>query len=62
MLDELFADRDMWVLSGHIHSGTHDVEKFNNIKYRNCSIKNEDYEVAYQPFEFEINKEYEKEA
>jgi hypothetical protein len=54
VLDELFADRDMWVLSGHIHSGKHDVEKFNNIKYRNCSIKNEDYMVAYQPFEFEI--------
>ena len=56
VLDELFADRDMWVLSGHIHSGKHDVEKFNNIKYRNCSIKNEDYHVVYQPFEFEINK------
>lgn len=56
ILDELFADRDMWVLSGHIHSGKHDVEKFNNIKYRNCSIKNEDYQVAYQPFEFEITK------
>ena len=56
VLDELFADRDMWILSGHIHSGKHDVEKFNNIKYRNCSIKNEDYQVAYQPFEFEITK------
>lgn len=56
VLDELFADRDMWILSGHIHSGKHDVEKFNNIKYRNCSIKNEDYQVAHQPFEFEITK------
>jgi Icc-related predicted phosphoesterase len=56
VLDELFADRDMWVLSGHIHSGKHDIEKFNNIKYRNCSLKNEDYETEYLPFVFEITK------
>ena len=62
VIDERFADKDMWILSGHIHSGKHEVEKMNNVKYRNCSIKNEDYGVAYQPFEFEINKEYEKEA
>ena len=54
VLDELFADRDMWVLSGHIHSGKHDVEKFNNVKYRNCSLKDENYNEAYQPFVFEI--------
>jgi Icc-related predicted phosphoesterase len=54
VIDERFADKDMWILSGHIHSGKHDIEKMNNVKYRNCSIKNEDYEVAYQPFEFEI--------
>lgn len=54
VLDELFADRDMWVLSGHIHSGKHDIEKFNNIKYRNCSLKDENYNEAYQPFVFEI--------
>ena len=55
VIDERFADKDMWVLSGHIHSGKHEIEKMNNVKYRNCSIKNEDYEVAYQPFEFEID-------
>ena len=54
VIDEKFDDKDMWILSGHIHSGKHEVEKMNNVKYRNCSIKNEDYEVAYQPFEFEI--------
>ena len=54
VLDELFADRDMWVLSGHIHSGKHDVEKYNNIKYRNVSLKDEDYEVSFEPFVFEI--------
>lgn len=55
VIDERFANKDMWILSGHIHSGKHEVEKMNNVKYRNCSIKNEDYEVAYQPFEFEID-------
>lgn len=54
VIDEKFDDKDIWILSGHIHSGKHEVEKMNNVKYRNCSIKNEDYEVAYQPFEFEI--------
>lgn len=54
IIDERFTDKDIWILSGHIHSGKHEVEKMNNVKYRNCSIKNEDYEVAYQPFEFDL--------
>lgn len=53
-LDDRFSNKDMWVLSGHIHSGKHDVEVLNNIKYRNCSLKDEDYRESYQPFEFEI--------
>lgn len=56
VIDERFFNKDMWVLSGHIHSGKHDVEKMNNVKYRNCSLKNEDYDIVYQPFEFEITK------
>ena len=51
-----FAEKDLWVLSGHIHSGKHAIEKYNNIKYRNVSIKNEDYEYTYPPFELEIVK------
>ena len=53
VIDERFFMKDMWVLSGHIHSGKHDIEKMNNIKYRNCSLKDENYEVTYQPFYFE---------
>lgn len=49
-----FAMKDLWVLSGHIHSGKHSIEKYNNIKYRNVSLKGEDYEVNYEPFEFEL--------
>lgn len=45
-----------WVLSGHIHSGNHNCEKHGPLIYRNVSIKDEDYNESYQPFEFEINK------
>lgn len=54
VLENKFGDQDLWVLSGHIHSGKHAVEKYNNIKYRNVSLKDEDYEVSFEPFVFEI--------
>lgn len=56
ILEERFANKHLWVISGHIHSGKHSIEKYNNIKYRNVSLKDEDYEVTYEPFEFEITK------
>lgn len=43
-----------WVVSGHIHSGNHEAEKWIDTKYVNVSIKNEDYDKAYKAFEFEI--------
>lgn len=43
-----------WVLSGHIHSGNHQIETFNGTKFRNVSIKNENYEPVYQYFQFEV--------
>ena len=55
VIEDKFTEmKDMWVLSGHIHSGKHAIEKYNNIKYRNCSIKDENYEVSFEPFVFEI--------
>lgn len=54
VIDEKFFFKDMWVLSGHIHSGNHKIEKFNDVKYINTSIKDENYSVTYKPFEFEI--------
>ena len=42
------------ILSGHIHSGNHNIETHGGFAYRNVSLLNEDYEVAYKPFEFEI--------
>lgn len=52
VIDDKFLDKDMWVLSGHIHSGKHEVEKLGNIKYRQVSLLDENYEVSYQPFTF----------
>lgn len=42
------------ILSGHIHSGNHNIETHGGLAYRNVSLLNENYEVAYKPFEFEI--------
>ena len=47
-----------WVISGHIHSGNHEITKYFNgihdINIVNVSIKNEGYDIAYKPFKFEI--------
>ena len=43
------------ILSGHIHSGNHQVETLGGFIYRNVSIKDEDYEIAYKPLEFELH-------
>ena len=51
-----------WVLSGHVHSGDHEVTNYycepngtpHEINIVNVSIKDEDYKVTYKPFEFEL--------
>lgn len=49
-----------WVISGHIHSGNHEVEEYvtpkGARKYVNVSLLDEGYNKAYNPFVFEINK------
>ncbi len=42
------------VLSGHIHSGNHSIDEIEGIKFVNCSIKDENYEIAYEPLYLEI--------
>lgn len=54
VIDDKFSDKDMWVLSGHVHSGKHDIEKLNDIKYRQVSLLDENYKVSYQPFIFDF--------
>lgn len=43
-----------WVLSGHIHSGDHNITRKGNTNIVNVCIKDEDYIVNYKPFIFEI--------
>ena len=43
-----------WVLSGHIHTGNHEVEMLNNTNCVNVSMRDEDYQVKYKPFVFEL--------
>ena len=48
--------RPKWCFCGHVHSGDHDITEFNNTKIVNVSLKNEDYQVAYKPFIFELDE------
>ena len=45
-----FPNRDnkVYVLSGHIHSGNHEIETLDNINYVNVSIKDEHYKDIYK--------------
>lgn len=43
-----------YVLCGHVHSGNHVPETINDVTYVNVSIKDENYNITYKPFTFEI--------
>ena len=49
-----FKSSTTHILSGHIHSGNHNIETHGGLAYRNVSLLNENYEVAYKPFEFDL--------
>lgn len=54
-LAEVLKTRDFkYVLCGHVHSGQHLPVDLDGKKLVNVSLKNEDYEEMYGPFEFEI--------
>lgn len=42
------------VLTGHVHSGNHELISFGNSMIANVSILDEDYKQKYQPFELNI--------
>lgn len=55
LLAEILQTRDIkYCLCGHVHSGQHIPVEYNGCKYVNVSIKDEDYNVDYNLFEFEI--------
>lgn len=43
------------LVCGHIHSGDHELFEFNSGQVVNVSLKNENYDVTYEPFYFELN-------
>ena len=55
-IEKIFAVKSTstLVLSGHIHSGKHDIETWGGVGYRNVSLKDEDYNMIYAPFETTI--------
>ena len=54
LAEVLRTKRIGWVISGHIHSGDHNVEMLGDIRCRNCSIMDERYKESYPAFEFEV--------
>lgn len=54
LANHLYSKNIAWVLCGHVHSGNHIVENIHGTNYVNVSILDEDYQICYQPFIFEI--------
>lgn len=55
ILTEVLKTKDFkYLLCGHVHSGQHKPVELDGKKIVNVSLKNEDYEDWYFPFEFEI--------
>lgn len=56
ILADAIMKRDIkWALSGHVHSGSHVSKKVNNTNIVNVSLKDENYKVSYDLFEFDIH-------
>ena len=56
ILADAIMKRDIkWALSGHVHSGSHLSKKVNNTNIVNVSLKDENYKVSYDLFEFDIH-------
>lgn len=55
-LADAISTRDItYALCGHVHTGNHFPESFESVRnVVNVSIKDENYKVAYKPFNFEI--------
>ena len=55
LLAEILGTRQFqYAICGHVHSGQHLPIDYCGCKYVNVSIKDEDYKVKYDLFEFEI--------
>lgn len=54
LADAIFKKEPKMCFCGHIHSGDHEMNKFNTTEVWNVSRVNESYEVAYEPIILEV--------
>jgi len=55
ILTETINTRNIkWALCGHVHSGRHTSNEINGTNFVNVSLKDEDYRVSYDIFEFDV--------
>ena len=54
LANAIFDKKPKYVLSGHIHSGDHELKDYEGIKCANVSILDESYSICYQPLKFNI--------
>lgn len=54
LANKLGEIKPLWVCTAHVHSGQHVPECINGTNYVNVSIKDENYNITYKPFYFEI--------
>ena len=54
LADEIMRKQPKYCFCGHIHSGEHEVQDFNNSKFANVALVNEDYTVHYKPLYLDI--------
>lgn len=52
--DAIDYSKPKWCLCGHVHSGDHEITHYGDSNIVNVSIKDEHYDVVYEPFIFEI--------
>lgn len=54
LANAIFDKKPKYVLSGHIHSGDHELTEIEGIKCANVSILDESYSIAYQPLKINL--------
>lgn len=54
LTNTIYDKTPKYVLSGHIHSGDHNLEEYSGTKFANCSILDETYSINYKPLTFEL--------
>lgn len=54
LANAIFDKKPKYVLSGHIHSGDHELKEMEGIKCANVSVLDESYNLCYKPLTFEL--------